>query len=728
MTLKKTASFFASVFRVPQDSDYFREASFITTVLLTGIAAWVAVGQAVSAQLVSARSGLLLFGLIALTGWGVGRFLRQHYLRSLAIFLAGQLVFITALAGLLKDLNLGYIFLFTVVMSGSLLGPLGAFLTATLAVAAEVTLALSLPGQLHSAALLPVLILLQYLAALISAQVSQGLYSALEAAEILAREARSHAEEARQHRAELHRTLKSLDIAYAQLEHVNDELIQAREDADAALHFKKEFIAQTSHELRTPLNLIIGFSETMAFSQNSYNVKLPAAYLRDVTEIHRNSRHLLSLIDDILDLSKLESGRMGLRFNLVDIRDVFQEVVNTIQPLTHAKNLELILEIPDHLPPLWMDQARINQVLLNLLSNAARLTKTGRIVLRADHRAMQNDLLVEVQDTGPGISPDLLPHIFEEFSQARETAGAPGTTGLGLTISKRIVELHGGAMWVESEPGQGSRFFFTLPVYMPFSTAQASLLADFEQHRASQPAIVILSEDSLTENSLLTRHLDGYLLSQASSDLIARELIQKTHARAVITSRPFSPSLLDFPVPVISCPLPSAADIANSLGITFFLRKPLTIKTLREALKQAAPQAKSLLLIDEDPNALRLLERMTQGLGKATRAYSAAEALDLIRDHCPDAILLDLGISEGSGLDLVRQIKQNPSVAHVPILALSDLDMDDPIPDRPVAIYHPGGFTPAEMLNYVQGLLEVLPPAKVDRGTSVPPSPEAPPE
>lgn len=728
MTLKKAASFFATVFHVPQDSDYFREASFLTTVILTGISAWVAVGQTVAAGTVSARNGLLLFGLMALTGWGISRFLRHHYLRALAVFTAGQLVFITTLAFLLKDLSLGYIYLFTVVMSGSLLGPLGAFVSATAAVIAQVALVKLMPGQMQNAALLPVLILLQYLAALISAQVSQGLYSALQASEGLAREARSHAEEARLHRGELHRTLKSLDIAYAQLEHVNTELIQAREDADAALHFKKEFIAQTSHELRTPLNLIIGFSETMAFSQNSYNVKLPAAYLRDVTEIHRNSRHLLSLIDDILDLSKLESGRMGLRFNLVDIRDVFQEVFNTIQPLTHAKNLELVLEIPEHLPPLWMDQARINQVLLNLLSNAARLTKTGRIVLRADHRTLQNDLLIEVQDTGPGISPDLLEHIFEEFSQARETAGAPGTTGLGLTISKRIVELHGGAMWVESEPGKGSRFFFTLPVYMPFNAAQSDLLADFEQHRAAQPAIVILSQDSMGENSLLTRHLDGYLLSQASSDLIARELIQKTHARAVITSQPFSPNLLDFPVPVISCPLPSAADIANKLGIAFFLRKPLTIKTLREALKQAAPQAKTLLLVDEDPNALRLLERMTQGLGKAVRAYSAAEALDLIRDHRPDAILLDLSLSEGSGLDLVLQIKQIPAAVDVPVLVLSDLDLDDPVPDRPIAIYNPGGFTPAEMLNYVQGLLTVLPPAKVDRGTSIPPSPEAPPE
>src|SRR5512133_123926 len=455
------------------ETDYFREGAFLGTATLMGVAAWIWIGQAVSAGQIPVRSGLFFFGLVMFVGWAIYRLYRSHYLHAILVFLLAQMILIPFMMQLLGDLSIGYLFLLTIVIASSLIGPVGSISAATLAVLIEIALVYFSRGEMESSELLPGLILLQFLAGFLSSQSAYGLYSALKAAENMAKEASDHAEEARKHRGELHRTLKSLDMAYIQLERVNGELVQAREIADAALHFKKEFIAQTSHELRTPLNLIIGFSETMAFSQNSYGVKLPAPYLRDVTEIHRNSRHLMTLIDDILDLSKLESGRMGLRFNLADIGEVLREVRDTVQPLTQAKHIDLLLEAPEALPRLWLDQPRIHQVLLNLLSNAARLTKQGKIVLKAEFRQNQNDLLIQVQDTGPGIPAEMLSQVFEEFQQVHETASGTGTTGLGLTISKRIVELHGGHIWVESEVGSGSTFSFTLPVYMPFISPQA---------------------------------------------------------------------------------------------------------------------------------------------------------------------------------------------------------------------------------------------------------------
>jgi signal transduction histidine kinase/CheY-like chemotaxis protein len=703
--------------RISPEADYFREGSFLSTAVLAGIAAWLWIGQTVTGGKISPGNGLLLFALVGLTGWLIYKLHREHYFHAVLIFLAAQLLFIAGMMSFLGTLDLGYLFLFTVFIAGSLVGPAGAFAAATLALLAEFLLL----NHLSERELFPALALLQYLAALISGQAAQGLYSALQAAERLAQEAREHAEEARQHRGELHRTLKSLDMAYLQLERINGELIQARATADAALNFKKEFIAQTSHELRTPLNLIIGFSETMAFSQNSYGVKLPPPYLRDVTEIHRNSRHLLSLIDDILDLSKLESGRMGLRFSLVEIREVFQEVRETIQPLTQAKGLELTLEIPETLPRLWLDRARIHQVLLNLLSNAARLTKQGGIHLRAEFRENQNDLLVQVRDSGPGITEQALLQIFEEFQQTNETRGQPGTTGLGLTISQRIVELHGGRLWVESTVGVGSTFSFALPVYMPVGTSQDAIQTNSEQIKAAQPSLILLSEEDSEDLGLLQRHLDGYVLTSAPSWEAARQLVEKVHARAIITGWEPAPDLPAFPIPIITCPLPSSQETAAALGVDAYLRKPLTIKTLRNALRQSAPEAKKLLLVDEDTSALRLVERMALGLGKnyqLFRAYDGNEALARLSSEPPDAILLDLGMA-GSR----KFIEQAKGRTAIPILALSSLDLDENIPARPIRISKPAGFTATEILGYLQALLAAAPPAKLEHGTSVPPSP-----
>lgn len=702
---------------ISPEADYFREGSLMSALVLSAIAAWLWVGQTVQSGQVSPRNGLFLFAFVALTVWLVYRRYRERYFRAVLIFLGAQLLFIGGMMYLLGSLSQGYLFLFTVFIAGSLVGPAGAFGVATLALLAELALLTGLANQ----ELFFGLVLLQYLAALISGQAAQGLYSALQAAERLALESREHAREAREHRGELHRTLKSLDTAYLQLERINGELIQARATANAALNFKKEFIAQTSHELRTPLNLIIGFSETMAFSQHSYGVKLPPPYLRDVTEIHRNSRHLLSLIDDILDLSKLESGRMGLRFSLVDIGEVLQEVYETILPLTQAKKLTLAVATSSALPRLWLDQARIHQVLLNLLSNAARLTQQGGIVLQATFRESQNDLLIQVRDSGPGISAQALSQIFEEFQQANETSGQPGTTGLGLTISQRIVELHGGRLWAESEVGIGSTFSFTLPVYMPVGASQSE--AETDQPKASQPSLILLAEEGSDALGLLQRHLDGYVLTSAPSWEAARQLVEKVHARAVVTGREPPTELTDFPIPVVTCPLPGARETAEALGVDAYLRKPLTLQNLRGLLHQHAPNAKKLLLVDQDPSALRLLERMAQGQGKHYqffRAYNGEEALARLAAQPPDAILLDLGIPDCRAF--IRQVREQ---SEIPILALSSLDLGEDVSAGPISIANPSGFTATEILGYLQGLLAAVPPARPESGTSAPPSPAA---
>jgi signal transduction histidine kinase/CheY-like chemotaxis protein len=710
------------------ETDYFRSEAFLATAGSVAFVAWLWVGQSVAGGQIRATHGLALMGLIGLAGWGIFRLYRTRYLHAVCIFLAAQMGLISIMIGLLQDLTLGYLFLFTIMMAGSLISGVGSFGTASLVVIIECGLVYLASTELDSAELLPMLILLQYLAALVTGQVAYGLYGALKASEISAQEARKHAEEARQHRGELHRTLKSLDLTYARLQKVNAELLQARETADAALKFKKEFTAQTSHELRTPLNLIIGFSQTMAFSQNSYGVKLPQAYLRDVTEIHRNSQHLLALIDDILDLSRLESGRIGLHFNPVNITEVLREVQETIQPLTLAKGLGLVFEAPDELPELWLDRERIHQVLLNLLGNAARLTKQGQITLQAILRKEDNELLVQIKDTGPGISPEMLTRIFDDYQQVE--GNDAGASGLGLAISQRIVELHGGRIWVESEMGKGSSFFFVLPVHQsvwqqdwqPQETS-ADLL-----NGVSQPALVVLGEDGSDEVKLLQRHLEGHILVSASNWKNARLLVENMQARAIVTSDSMGAGseVMGAPVPVITCPLPGAKETAQALGVVDYLRKPLTINTLQAALKRAAPHAETLLIIDEDASTLRLIERMAQAGDRAyqiVRAYDIHEALERSRTQAPDVILFDLPMTEEEGRSLIMNLKNTPSLGSVPIIAISGRELDETPPDQPIMIYGPNGFTPTETLRYVQAILSAVPRMKAEHDTSAPPLP-----
>jgi signal transduction histidine kinase/CheY-like chemotaxis protein len=717
------------------EADYFRSGAFLATAGSVAFVAWMWVGQSVASGQIEATYGLVMIGLIGAAIWAIFRLYRSHYLYAVGIFLVTQVIFIAIMIGLLQDMTLGYLYLFTIVMAGSLINGVGSFGIASAAGIIEWVLVNFISMNLKSAELLPVLILLQYLAALVTAQAAYGLYAALKASEVSAQEARKHAQEAREHRGELHRTLKSLDITYTQLQKANVELLQARETADAALKFKKEFTAQTSHELRTPLNLIIGFSQTMAFSQNSYGVKLPPAYLRDVTEIHRNSQHLLSLIDDILDLSKLESGRMGLHFNVVNINDVLQEVFEMIQPLTQAKGLDLIFEIPDSPLELWLDRDRIHQVLLNLLSNAARLTKRGQIVLQATLRKKENEMLIQVKDSGPGISDEMLTRIFEDYQQVEDTSGVAGTSGLGLAISKRIVELHGGHIWAESEIGTGSSFFFVLPVHQSVGQQawQTHDTTSDAQNRVTQPALVVIGEDGSDEVKLLQRHLEGYSLVSTLSWKNARLLVENMQARVIIASEPIGSAYraAKTTVPIITCPLPSSRETAHALGSAAYLRKPLTIKALQAALRKTAPNAESLLIIDDDPSTLRLIERMVQG-GERTykifRAYDIHEGLARVQAQIPDAILLDLSMADDDSLALIKKLKNTPETAYTPIIAISGREIDETVPDQPITIYSPNGFTSTEILKYLQAILSVVPAAKAERDTNVPLSPVNRPE
>jgi signal transduction histidine kinase len=266
-----------------------------------------------------------------------------------------------------------------------------------------------------------------------------------------------------------------LEDANRRLQEANTALQESYFKVKDADRLKSEFVANMSHELRTPLNAIIGFAKVIL---NEIDGPLTDMQREDLSAIYSSAQHLLNLVNHILDLSKIEAGKMELHKEWVNIKELVYGVMATTIPLTGDKDIQLVERITDHLPPVYVDRTRIRQVILNLLSNAAKFTERGTITLMVDRLVEtvesqgafrpQLFLLFTVADTGIGIAPEDIPIVFEEFRQvdsgiARQAEG----TGLGLPISRRLVEMHGGRLWVESRVGIGSRFCFTLPFLLP---------------------------------------------------------------------------------------------------------------------------------------------------------------------------------------------------------------------------------------------------------------------
>jgi signal transduction histidine kinase len=260
--------------------------------------------------------------------------------------------------------------------------------------------------------------------------------------------------------ANLNRMSNELGALYEELEARNRELGDANRKLDEASRHKSAFLANMSHELRTPLNAIIGFSEVLLDPSMEVSDEERLQFLTDVLS---SGKHLLGLINEILDLAKVEAGKMELQIEPALLQDVVEAVSNTMRPLAVKKSIDLRAECDESLAPLPMDGARIKQVLLNLVGNAVKFTpETGKIWVRAN--AGNGEVQIEVSDTGPGIPPEDQERIFLEFQQAGRDAGKPQGTGLGLALAKKFVEMHGGRIWLESEVGKGSRFFLTIPI------------------------------------------------------------------------------------------------------------------------------------------------------------------------------------------------------------------------------------------------------------------------
>jgi signal transduction histidine kinase/CheY-like chemotaxis protein len=526
---------------------------------------------------------------------------------------------------------------------------------------------------------------------------------------------------------ELKRTVKSLEQVNNLQRRTQHELVLARRRAEEARRITEQFAANISHELRTPLNLILGFSEMMQLSPETYGeMRWPPKLRQAVYQIYRSSRHLMGMIDDILDLSRFEIGGFSLNYEPTPLEPLLQDTVGIVAGFFHRHQIELEVEISRDLPTLEIDRTRIRQVLLNLLNNARRFTEAGTV--RLDARQVNREVVISVTDTGPGIPADKLPHIFEEFYQVDGTLRRSHSgTGLGLAICKRFVEAHQGRIWVESEVGAGSTFFFTLPLLdHPGLSTSAPAARPLEPTWAGMEAPILVVDSDPAVAALARRHLEGYRVVQVPDTRHLAGEILAHHPRAVVYNVPPSDqpsnSAADIsqPVPVIQCSLPSLTWAAEHLGVAACLNKPVTGAQLLAEIDRLE-NVRQVLTIDDEQGFCQLIKQILETTGRPFEvqyAHNGQDGLEAIRTHLPDLVLLDMMMPDLDGLQVLEKMRQEPGLATIPVILLTATGyMDDALAQRSsqVVISRPDGLRLQEVLNCIRAAIEVLEPRYDER-------------
>ncbi|WP_404386709.1 response regulator [Knoellia locipacati] len=472
--------------------------------------------------------------------------------------------------------------------------------------------------------------------------------------------------------------------------------VQSAELAEASRH-KSEFLASMSHELRTPLNAVIGFSEVLLERMFGDLNERQEDYLRDILT---SGRHLLDLLNDVLDLSKVEAGQMELDRTDFSMEDCIAYALSMVRERAVEHRVTLRTELPEGLGPVNADELRIKQVLLNLLSNAVKFTPDGgTVVVGATRR--HDSLEVTVSDTGVGIAAADQERIFDSFQQGSRAARKVEGTGLGLTLTRRIVELHGGHVWLRSELGHGSTFGFTVPLVRSRSEAVATsrdprAQADEEQSDGPAPPderpLAVIIEDDPSSSELLSLHLgaaglrtlvvsDGRSGLQAVRDEHPEVVVLDIHLPEmdgwdVLTEIKSDPLVAATPVVVVSV-LPDRSR-GMALGASDYLVKPVARDELVDALRRVVPLPteesgrRVAVLVDDDPSALELARLALDPAGWTLLTCTRAEQVfTLVRESRPSVVLVDLLMPDMDGFEVIDRLRSDPVSASVPIVVLT---------------------------------------------------------
>jgi PAS domain S-box-containing protein len=467
-------------------------------------------------------------------------------------------------------------------------------------------------------------------------------------------------------------------------------LMRAKEEAERASKFKDQFLSTMSHELRTPLNAVLGFSDLLADERYG---PLNDRQQRYVGHIHTGGKHLLKLISDILDLSKIEAGRMELTPEDVTVTSAFTEVISALYPLAEKKSQVLLQQVEPHLH-LRADSMRFKQVLMNLTGNAIKFTpEGGRIELSAVRGGDQ--VKIKVHDNGPGIPPEQQKRIFEAFFRLRETGSATEGTGLGLAITARLVELHGSKLEIESRPGEGASFYFSLPLIevAPDQSAQAAIPAP----RARKAPRILVIEDNAATGQLIQSQLtsSGYETLKCSRPEQALEMAAEHQPDAITLDLLMRPVhglevLLQLKndsrtskIPVIVVTIVDQPGVGTALGADEYLIKPVDKATLLAAVERClrtrggvAPK-RTILVVEDDLSTLEVIVELLKGYGYAvSTATDGAQARSSVAQSLPELVILDLVLPKMSGFELLAEWRSNPRTADLSVFVLTSKDLN----------------------------------------------------
>ncbi len=494
---------------------------------------------------------------------------------------------------------------------------------------------------------------------------------------------------------------QDLRQAIIELSTERDKVKVLNEELSNASRYKSEFLANMSHELRTPLNSIVGYSELLL--QNLYG-PLSEKQRDRLEKVHRNGRNLLSIINDILDLSKIEAGRLDMSLTMTDLEPLIEEVLPTIEPQAQTKGLNLKVELQTRMPQILADPIRIRQILINLLSNAVKFTKEGNVTLQVCSILVKNGqsnmmplpitgwlsdgywAIVSVSDTGIGIAPENQAEIFEEFKQidsstSREFEG----TGLGLAITKRLVEMHNGRIWLKSVLGVGTTFFVALPAEA--SQAYAMTPEPVQIPMEERQTVLVICDDADIADSL-TAYLDdeGYRTIRAHNGTDGIEMARQHHpdtimveiATAGIKGWELIGTLTADPVtahiPLIIGSVIDGAPTGIALGPTNHIAKPVQPARLQETLQRLGVSKSGLpvMLVTDNPDERDMLETYLTAEGfQVMGTSSGREAISWLAVFQVSLVLVDLLVSEVSGFEVLAHLRRQKGLEEVPVVVIS---------------------------------------------------------
>ena len=478
----------------------------------------------------------------------------------------------------------------------------------------------------------------------------------------------------------------------SELKQRQQELEEAMQQAETANHAKSAFLANMSHELRTPLNAIIGLTEMMVSNAARFGTDKALEPLR---RVHRAGKHLLELINQVLDLSKIEAGKVELNPELINVPRLVDEVVGTARSLAEQNNNSLSVECPGDIDPLYVDALRLRQILLNLLSNSCKFTKNGKISVRvAPISANGREWFgFAVSDSGIGMSADQLDKLFEEFTQGdQSTARRYGGTGLGLAITRRLCRMMDGDVSVTSELGKGSTFVVRLPADSANRIETVAATADIEDEPRTCGDCVLVIDDDATARELIANHLreEGFSVATANSgrDGLRRAgevrpmaitldvLMPDLDGWTVLAALRGNPELAD--IPVVMATVTDQQRKGMALGAAGYLTKPIDRDQLIALLRpfQARVRRTRVLMVEDDPaQRMSIRSVLEPQQWRVTEADNGRVALDLLAKEIPDIILIDLMMPEMDGFDLIAALRKQPDWRRIPVIVITALDL-----------------------------------------------------